>query len=75
VWLSDVPLDANSGAWGDTILEVTTDLLEDDLADYEWIEEEKPSREWLIPAALINAGMSVRLVGEEEIEGDNGGLK
>ena len=49
MWLSDVPLDANSGAWGDTILEVTTDLLEDDLADYEWIEEEKPSREWLIP--------------------------
>ncbi len=38
-------------------------------------EEEKPYREWLIPAALINARMSVRLLDEEEIEGDNGGLK
>ena len=30
-------------------------------------------REWLIPAALINARMSVRLVDEEEIERDSGG--
>jgi hypothetical protein len=55
------------------------DLSESDLADYEWIEEGneegKSYREWLIPAALINARMSVRLVDEEAIEPDSGGLK
>ena len=75
VWLSDRPLGIQEGAHGDAVLEVTTNLSESDLADYEWIEEGKPYREWLIPAALINARMRVRLVGEEEIEGDNGGLK
>jgi hypothetical protein len=75
VWLSDVPLGIQEGAQGDALLEVTMDLSESDLADYEWIEEGKPYREWLIPAALINARMSVRLVDEEEIEPDSGGLK
>jgi hypothetical protein len=28
---------------------------EDDLAFYEWSEEGKPYREWLIPAAIVNA--------------------
>jgi hypothetical protein len=59
VWFSSVPLDENEGARGDTLLEVIVDLSADDLADYEWVEEGKPYREWLIPAALINATMTI----------------
>jgi len=64
VWLSNVPLDCNEGAVGDTLLEVTLDLAEADLADYEWIEEGKGYREWLVPARLINSRMKVRVVDD-----------
>src|SRR4051794_38175011 len=52
VWLSNVPLDINEGAAGDTLLKL--DLPERTISNYEWIEEGKPYREWLIPAQLIN---------------------
>jgi hypothetical protein len=52
VWLSNVPLDENEGASGDTLLQV--ELLEQTIADYEWIEDGKPYREWLVPARLLN---------------------
>jgi hypothetical protein len=52
VWLSDRPLDANEGASGRDLLVV--DIPEDALADYEWVEEGKPYREWLVPAELVN---------------------
>ena len=55
VWLSNVPLDSNEGADGDVLLLVTLNLNESELADYEWVEDDKPYREWLIPAALVNA--------------------
>jgi hypothetical protein len=66
VWLSNVPLDANEGAFGDTLLLVELDLTEGDLAQFEWIEEGKGFREWLIPAALINAKGKVRIVEEPD---------
>jgi len=53
VWLSDRPLDCNEGAEGDTILTVSFSCTEADLADFEWIEEGKPYREWLIPSSFI----------------------
>jgi hypothetical protein len=56
-----VPLDANDGVMGDALLAVTFDL-----APFEWVEEGKGYREWLVPAAFINAKMSVRLVEDEE---------
>jgi hypothetical protein len=62
VWVSDEPLDANEGACGDTLLEITTDLSETDMDEYCWREEGKMFREYLIPAATINAHMSLRLV-------------
>jgi hypothetical protein len=34
---------------------VSLDLTEEALADYEWVSEESPYREWLIPDALVNA--------------------
>ena len=54
VWLSDMPLDANEGVFGDSLLVVVLGLTEEQLADFEWIEDGKGYREWLIPAALVN---------------------
>jgi hypothetical protein len=65
VWLADVPLDSNEGADGDTLLEVTFDDLAP-LADYEWVEEGKPYREWLVPAALVNLIGKVRIWGRRD---------
>jgi hypothetical protein len=66
VWLSDTPLDLSEGASGDTLPEVELAITDHELAQYEWIEEGKPYREWLIPAAAINCKMKLRIVGPEE---------
>lgn len=65
VWLSNVPLTLNEGADGDTLLEVNLDLPDEELQLYEWAEEGKPYREWMIPAALINTRARVRIIDEE----------
>lgn len=54
VWLADQPLDANEGASGETVLEVQlpTGIVD----EWEWIEEGKPYREWLVPAEVVNRG-------------------
>ena len=52
VWLSNVPLDENEGAWGDTLLSL--DIPESVIAEYEWVEEGKPYREFLVPADTVN---------------------
>jgi hypothetical protein len=62
VWLSDAPLDENEGAFGDILLEVTTEMTESEIAKYECIEEGKGCREFLIPAAEINSRMKIRIV-------------
>jgi hypothetical protein len=54
VWLSDHPLGENEGGVGDDI--VMVDIPEDDIALFEWMG--RPSfgyREWLVPAAIVNA--------------------
>ncbi len=58
VWVSDVPLDPDEGADGDTLLSLN---IEDKVfSDYEWVEsdpqlrEMKGYREALIPAAQLN---------------------
>jgi hypothetical protein len=64
VWVADRPLDANEGAWGDTVLEV--DIDEADIADFEIVEEGRNFREWCIPAAMLNrAGVRRSDVGDE----------
>ena len=68
VWFSDQPLDANEGAKGDALLKVSLGLTEDDIAFYEWIEDGKPYREWLIPADVVNRAATVERVGEAERE-------
>jgi hypothetical protein len=66
VWFSDVPLDVNEGAKGDALLEIALDLAETDISEYEWVEEGKPYREWLIPAGLLNSRMHPRLMTLDE---------
>jgi hypothetical protein len=66
VFLSDKPLDANEGAGGNHLLEVT---LPDDCYDfsyYELVEEGKPYREWCIPAEIINRHGTVRFATPDE---------
>jgi len=46
VWLSDRPLEADDAALGNALL--TGDQ---EISPFEWIEEGKAYREWLIPAA------------------------
>jgi hypothetical protein len=58
VWVSDVPLDADDGADGDTLL--TLDIEDKVFSDYEWVEtdpqlrEAKGYREALVPATQLN---------------------
>lgn len=61
VWLSNVPLDVNEGCKGPVVLEVTLNMDESDLTKYEWVEEGKGYREWLIPAKIVNRGKAKRL--------------
>jgi hypothetical protein len=65
VFLADRPLDCNEGAAGDVLMSVTLDVPDADLADYELIEEGKPYREWVVPAALLNTKGKVQIVDEE----------
>jgi hypothetical protein len=53
VWVSDRPLGINEvGGEGEDILAV--DVAEAVVAEYEWIEDCKPYREFLVPAAILN---------------------
>ena len=61
VWLSDVPLDINDGAEGNTVFEITVSLSEDQLQPYEWIEQVKRFREWCIPAAVLEGHVTTRI--------------
>jgi hypothetical protein len=73
VWLSDVPLDAGDfgplGQGEDGVLLAVT-LDDQDLIDREVVEEGnvRSYREWLMPAAAINARGKVRLVSADEEE-------
>ena len=55
VWLSDIPLDVNQGAKGDTLLQVKLAADNGTLKHYEIIEKGTPYREWCIPAGVVNA--------------------
>lgn len=55
VWFSDRPLDANEGAFGDTLLRLVLRAGPRELRKHEWVEDGKGYREWQLPAALVNA--------------------
>ena len=54
VWFTDDDEDAMQGMCGATHLSISTKLSEKDIEEYEWIEDGKGYREWLIPAQVIN---------------------
>ena len=54
VWFSDRPLDANGDPRGDTVFAIDLPLSAADLDAYEWKQQGKSYREWLIPAAFVN---------------------
>lgn len=51
-WVSDEPLDENEGAAGSMVLAV--DVPEDIVARFEWVEEGRSFREFLVPADVLN---------------------
>lgn len=53
-WLSNVPLDENEGAHGDVLLKVDLDVSAKAPREWEWIEDGKPYRVFLIPADFVN---------------------
>jgi hypothetical protein len=62
VWLSDRPLDGNEGADGDVLLAIDAPPMAID--PFEWVEEGKTFREFLVPAAILNRCAMVTTVEE-----------
>jgi hypothetical protein len=58
VWISDMPLDSNEGACGETLLQISLNATTAELDWWEWVEEGKGYREWLIPAEFLNSRIS-----------------
>ena len=55
VWLGNRPIDWNdAGFTEEDISVVVLEIPEATLAEWEWIEEEKPYREYLVPAKVVN---------------------
>jgi hypothetical protein len=44
------------------LLKISLHATEEELADYEWIEEGKIYREWLLPAELLNSSSTIEMV-------------
>ena len=62
VWVSDGPLDANSGAEGDALL--VLEIPEEIFAEYEWAEEGKGYRESLVPVEVLNSFSPPKIADE-----------
>ncbi len=54
VWLSDKPLDVEDGLRADDALLIVE--IDSDINNFEWKEEGKPYREFLVPAEIANSG-------------------
>lgn len=52
VWLRDRILDTNEGVAGEDVLDL--EIPEEIVAPFEWIEEDKGYREFLVPAEIVN---------------------
>jgi hypothetical protein len=64
VWVSDRPLDANEGAEGEVLLAIDG-LGEHEVEPFEWIEEGKEYREFLVPADVLNERGACRVLEDE----------
>ncbi len=65
VWLSDAPLDPDHPRLSE-VLRITFEVDDIDFDLYEWPEEHKSYREWLIPAAIVNRGR-IEVIDESEM--------
>jgi hypothetical protein len=52
VWLSDRILDANEGVTAEDVIDL--EIPEEIVAPFEWIEEDKGYREFLVPVEIVN---------------------
>lgn len=68
VWLSDRPLYVGDGVDGPDLLVV--DIPEGVVADYEWEEDMKPHREYLVPANIVNSYPVERVVDDDLLRGN-----
>jgi hypothetical protein len=68
VWLSDVPVGSQEGASEGALLLVDLNATEDEVAEYEIVPERREGtyRDWLMPAAFINAKANTRYATEDE---------
>ncbi len=66
VFLSSVPCEVSDGAADGPLLEVLMGMSEDDLRQFEIVEEMKGFREFCIPAEIVNAKSLVRRLSIEE---------
>jgi hypothetical protein len=70
VFVADVPVDINEGAKGDDLLRIEID--EAVVAPFEWMNEVPDGcatyREWCVPASVLNAHGTVRLLTFDEEE-------
>src|SRR5262249_33292590 len=67
VCFSDELLTPNEGENGDTVLRVTLDCTPEEIRQFEWIEEGKGFRKFLIPASFIVAYGSVARVRKDSL--------
>jgi hypothetical protein len=67
VSLAATPADVNEGAKGEDVLAVTLPS-SFDLDYYAVNEEGRPVCEWCVPAFVLNAAATVRLLTETEVE-------
>jgi hypothetical protein len=68
VWFSNRSLGEDEGARGKTVVRLDIPLRE--IRHYEWVEEGKPNREWMIPAKLANSYGPAKLY-DHELRGFN----
>jgi hypothetical protein len=71
VWLSDVPLDPSEGADGVDLLVI--EMPENVVEEYEWVEEGKTYREFLIPAEVVNR-YPARFADGDDLAAERGDL-
>jgi len=67
VWLSDFALYCSEGASMGALLAVDMELTQKQLEFYEWVEEGRSYREWLVPAKLINEQAVVTMIDRDDV--------
>lgn len=62
VWFSDQTRQEMDLGSGGSVMSIDLAMAQQDLAAFEWTEDETPYREWLIPARLVNATIRGRAI-------------